>query len=408
MSVSEDFAWREWIDEARRVTVAGYCAARGLKIRPGDAGQPCPGCGGRDRFSINTRKNVWNCRASGFSGDAIALAQHIDGLDFLGACEAVTGRAPPGRDARETPQERREREERLAAREEQRIAEEARRAREQNAYREAERRRAWGFWQRSIPIEATPAEAYLERRRIRPHATSRLRFAAEMELWTESRRTVARKGPAMLAAIEGVDGRFTGVHVTWIDLDAPKGKAETIDPETGLMLPAKKVRGSLKGGSIRMVSGGQKPKRWFLGEGIETVLSVYWSLVEAGSGLIESAEFRTSVDLDNLGGKAKGRVRHPTKTFVDSRGRTRPVIARDDTPVDPGLDWPVIFIPPSVEELVLLGDGDSDPFTTRLALLRAAKRFSREYPALAIKVAMSREGVDFNDMRIAAFEDLPA
>jgi hypothetical protein len=408
MSISEDLAWRDWIDEARRVSVASYSAARGIKIRPGDVGQPCPGCGGVDRFSVNTRKNIWNCRVSGFAGDAIALAQHIDGLDFLGACEAVTGRPPPGRDARETLEERREREARLAAREEERIAEEARRAREQNAYREAERRRAWGFWRRSLPIAATPAEAYLERRRIRPHATSRLRFAAEMELWTESRRTVARKGPAMIAAIEGVDGRFTGVHVTWIDLDSPKGKAETIDPETGMMLPAKKVRGSLKGGSIRMVSGGDEPKRWFLGEGIETVLSVYWSLLEAGSSLIESAEFRTSVDLDNLGGKAKSRVKHPTKTFVDARGQTRSVVVRGDTPVDSELDWRVIFIPPSVEELILLGDGDSDPFTTRLALLRAAKRFSREYPALAIKVAMSREGVDFNDMRIAAFEDLPA
>ncbi|MGJ0508842.1 MAG: DUF7146 domain-containing protein [Methylocystis sp.] len=408
MSIADDLAWRDWIDEARRVSVASYCAARGIKLRPGDAGQPCPGCGGVDRFSVNTRKNVWNCRVSGFSGDAIALAQHIDGLDFLGACEAVTGRPPPGRDARETAEERREREARLAEREEKRIAQEAQRAREQNAYREAERRRAWGFWRRSVPVEGTPAEAYLERRRVHPHATSRLRFAPEMELWTESRSTVARKGPAMIAAIEGVDGRFTGVHVTWIDLDAPKGKAETIDPETGMLLPAKKVRGSLKSGSIRMVSGGDEPKRWFLGEGIETVLSVYWSLVEAGSSLVEGAEFRTSVDLDNLGGKAKGRVKHPTKTFVDARGRSRSVFVRNDTPADPDVDWRVIFIPPSVEELILLGDGDSDPFTTRLALLRAAKRFSREYPALAIKVAMSNEGVDFNDMRIAAFEEASA
>jgi hypothetical protein len=206
MSIAEDLAWRDWIDEARRVSVAAYCATRGIKIRPGDAGQPCPGCGGVDRFSVNTRKNVWNCRVSGFSGDAIALAQHIDGLDFAGACEAVTGRAPPGRDAAETPEERREREARLAAREEERVAQDARRAREQNAYREAERRRAWGLWQRAVPISGTPVEAYLEHRRIRPHPTSRLRFAPEMELWTESRRGVARKGPAMLAAIEGSKG----------------------------------------------------------------------------------------------------------------------------------------------------------------------------------------------------------
>lgn len=399
-----DFAWRDWIEEARRVKVASYCAARGIKLRPGDQGQPCPGCGGVDRFSVNVKKNVWNCRVSGFSGDAIALAEHIDGSDFLGACEAVTGRPPPGRDSSETEEARKEREARLSRLEEERVAEEARRARIQSDYREAERRRAWGFWTRAHPIAGTAAEAYLQKRRIRPHPTSRLRYAAEMELWNESRNCIARRGPALIAAIEGVDGRFTGVHVTWIDLDAPKGKAETIDPESGLLLPAKKVRGSLKGGSIRLVSGPDTPSRWFLGEGIETVLSVYWSLVEAGSPLVAGAEFRTGVDLDNLGGKAKGRVRHPTKTIVDSKARTRPVIVRDDTPVAPEDDWKVIFIPPSVEELILLGDGDGDPFTTRLALIRASKRFSRVYPSLTIKLAMSRLGADFNDMRIEARE----
>ncbi|PPD10349.1 MAG: DNA primase [Methylocystis sp.] len=395
-----DQAWREWIDEARRVRVASFCAARGIKLRPGDQGQPCPGCGGRDRFSVNLKKNVWNCRVSGFSGDAIALAQHLDGGDFVAACEAVTGRLPPGRDVAETQEQRAEREAGLAAREQARIAEEARQARVAAEYREAERRRAWGFWKRSLPLVGTPAQAYLEKRRIRAHETARLRFAPDMELWTKPGGVIARRGPAMIAAIEGCEGRFTGVHVTWIDLEQPKGKAETIDPETGLILPAKKVRGSLKGGSIRLVSGGECPKRWFLGEGIETVFSVYWSLVEAGSPLVEGAEFRSGVDLDNLGGKAAGRLRHPTKTFVDARGRVRPVIVRDDTPVEIERDWQVIYIPASVQELYLLGDGDSDPFTTRLALRRAARRFSRAYPSLAIMLAMSRDGVDFSDMRM--------
>ncbi|MGJ0426217.1 hypothetical protein [Methylocystis sp.] len=68
------------------------------------------------------------------------------------------------------------------------------------------------------------------------------------------------------------EGRFIGVHITWIDLEAPKGKAETVDPDTGMMLPATKIRGSLKGGSIRLVYGGETPTRYFIGEGIETVL----------------------------------------------------------------------------------------------------------------------------------------
>lgn len=402
--MADDGAWREWIDEARRMPVASFCASRGIKFRAGDEGQPCPapGCGGIDRFSVNTRKNVWRCRFSGLAGDAIALAQHLDGSDFLGACEAVVGRPPPGRDSAETQAQRAEREARIAAREQQRIAAEADQIRISAEYREAERRRAYGFWRRSLALAGTPAQAYLEKRRIRAHDTARLRYSPDMELWTRPGGLVAHRGPAMIAAIEGRDGRFAGVHVTWIDLEQRKGKAEAVDPETGELLPAKKVRGSLKGGSIRLVSGGDAPRRWFLGEGIETVFSVYWSLVEAGSKLVAGAEFRSGVDLDNLCGKAAGRARHPEKSFVDKRGRTRPVIVRDDTPVAPEKDWPVIYIPSSVDDLYLLGDGDSDPFTTRLALRRGAKRFSREYPALGILLAMSRDGADFSDMRMEA------
>lgn len=403
MSGIYDAAWQEWVEEARRTPVAAYCAARRIKLRAGDAGQPCPACGGRNRFSVNTRKNVWLCRVSGGGGDAIALAQHLDGLNFISAVEAITGRPPPGRDAAETPEARREREARMAKREADRIAEEARQARMRAAFREAERDRALDIWESGQPIVGTPAEAYLAKRRIRQHATSHLRFAPNARLWNESKTRVAYKGPAMLAAIDGADGNFIGVHITWIDLDAPKGKAKPVDPDTGLTLPAKKVRGSLKGGSIQLVHGGEAPTRYFIGEGIETTLSVYWALIEAGSPLVDGAEFIASVDLDNIGGKAKGRVAHPTKTTVDARGRVHSVMVPDATPAAVEDDWPLVQIFPSACELILIGDGDSDPFATGLALRRGAKRFSRGYPFIAIKLAMSREGADFNDMRMRAF-----
>ena len=34
----------------------------------------CPRCGGRDRFAVNLRKRLWNCRGCGTGGDA-----HLDG-----------------------------------------------------------------------------------------------------------------------------------------------------------------------------------------------------------------------------------------------------------------------------------------------------------------------------------------
>src|SRR5688572_9488637 len=87
----------DWVDEARHVSLADEIARRGhgLKRQGAELVGPCPACGGTDRFSINLRKNVFHCRKSGTGGDVIALVQYLDGADFLGACETLTGRAPP-------------------------------------------------------------------------------------------------------------------------------------------------------------------------------------------------------------------------------------------------------------------------------------------------------------------------
>jgi DNA primase len=37
--------------------------------------------GGYDRFSINPKEQVWNCRGCAKGGDAISLVAHLDGLD---------------------------------------------------------------------------------------------------------------------------------------------------------------------------------------------------------------------------------------------------------------------------------------------------------------------------------------
>ncbi|MGO9428338.1 toprim domain-containing protein [Rhodoblastus sp.] len=59
---------------------------------------PCPRCGGRDRFSINTRKQLFNCRGCGAKGDVIALLMHVGDCDFPEAVERLTGGRwlPPG------------------------------------------------------------------------------------------------------------------------------------------------------------------------------------------------------------------------------------------------------------------------------------------------------------------------
>ncbi|HEY1309887.1 MAG TPA: toprim domain-containing protein, partial [Pseudolabrys sp.] len=67
---------------------------------------------------------------------------------------------------------------------------------------------------------------------------------------------------------------------------------------------------------------------------------------------------------------------------------------------------PAIAIPESVTDLVLLGDGDSDPFTTMTTMRRAEARYAR--PGLHIRVAMAPAGQDFNDVWMSAGVAAPA
>ena len=61
-----------------------------MKGRAERAG-PCPHCGGTDRFSINTKKQVWNCRGCAKGGDVIALVRHVDGIGFAETVEKLSG-----------------------------------------------------------------------------------------------------------------------------------------------------------------------------------------------------------------------------------------------------------------------------------------------------------------------------
>jgi putative DNA primase/helicase len=82
----------EAIDRARSVQLEDELSRRGVRLR----GQiertgPCPVCGGVDRFAVNTKKQVFNCRGCGVGGDIIALIRHLDGVDFAAAVEILAG-----------------------------------------------------------------------------------------------------------------------------------------------------------------------------------------------------------------------------------------------------------------------------------------------------------------------------
>jgi phage/plasmid primase-like uncharacterized protein len=81
------------IARARDTPIEHEVARRGVKLRRVGAEMvgPCPMCGGIDRFGVNIRKQIWNCRQCGVGGDVIRFMQHVDGCDFATAISTLAG-----------------------------------------------------------------------------------------------------------------------------------------------------------------------------------------------------------------------------------------------------------------------------------------------------------------------------
>jgi Protein of unknown function (DUF3631)/CHC2 zinc finger len=83
------------IARAKAVPIESIIESRGIPLRGRtERVGACPVCGGDDRFSINTKKQVWNCRGCQTGGDVIELVKHLDGVDFLTACDTLAGPLP--------------------------------------------------------------------------------------------------------------------------------------------------------------------------------------------------------------------------------------------------------------------------------------------------------------------------
>ena len=393
----DDGIFSEWIDRARGVKVREELERRGLWSRKmlNDSGVPCPVCGGKDRFAVNEKRNVWFCRASQRGGDAIALSEYLDGCDFLTAVETVSGEArPKGRG--ESNEEKAEREARQRARLEKLRDEQARADAQAVNWRETERARCHALWRGARPMAGTSVEAYLRRRGCCAPDGARLRFIDDAPYWHQG--AVIARAPAMIGAMIGPDGKFAGVHQTFLDLAASKGKATIFDPKTGEVLDAKKTRGSWKGATVPLLRCASAT-RLFLGEGIETTLSALTALRAVGSPLINGAEFHSACNLGNIAGLAADREAHPTQRIARKDGRDGgPRKVPGSTPAPVVEDHPIIRLPAGVAELFLLGDGDGDQFATGLAMRRACLRFLRAYPGLVVRIAMAPAGKDFNDL----------
>jgi Protein of unknown function (DUF3631)/CHC2 zinc finger len=88
--------FNEWVRRARAVSLETEIERRGFKLRREGLERvgACPKCGGDDRFAINTKKQVFNCRGCSAKGDVIELVQVLDGVDFNTACTTLAGPPP--------------------------------------------------------------------------------------------------------------------------------------------------------------------------------------------------------------------------------------------------------------------------------------------------------------------------
>jgi hypothetical protein len=184
------------IQRAHSIAIESVLERRGIKLRGRGNNRrgPCPRCGGRDRFAISIRKNVFNCRNCRKGGDVIDLVQFVDNLNFTGAVNALTGNYNNSKPVKHNTHNRAE------------------------AYEATQLRKAQWLWNSSEPITGTPAEIYL--RDVRGYSGQ----------LPPTLRYLPAKGsypPAMIAAFGIPGGKIMGVHFTRLTADGRKADVET-------------------------------------------------------------------------------------------------------------------------------------------------------------------------------------
>ncbi|OFT04464.1 hypothetical protein HMPREF3107_00285 [Neisseria sp. HMSC31F04] len=225
--------------------------------------QPCPHCGGKDRFRYTDHKHgggyICNqCTPEGGSGfDLLMLVFGYSFTEAVNQVSALLGLSD-GLHGQYAP---------MPAQPEQPPAD-----------RQAALLAAWG---EALPLDGKdPASLYLQGRGLSLPETlpEALRFAPSLPYWLSDGRSPALLGhyPAMLAAIER-NGELQGLHITYLQQKGGVWRKLTAShPDTGEALPAKKMKaryaGALNGAAVHLgTPDGQG--RLLAAEGIETALA---------------------------------------------------------------------------------------------------------------------------------------
>lgn len=344
----------------------------GLRRSGAELVGPCPLCGGTDRFGVNLLSGAFLCRRCGIvGGDQVELVRRVLGCGFREALNWLVGAAEVAQDPAE-----------LAARRQRAEASARKQAREAERYRQRAIDQARELWRRSRDGRLGVVRAYLIARGLPADLPipADLRFVLDHPYAKRlERQTVEpHRGPCMVAAIRNAAGEVTAVHQTWVDPAPPHGKARI--EWQGEVLGAKLVRGSKKGGAIRLVTP-PEARVLVMGEGIETTLAAL------AADAVPGAAYWAGVDLGNMAGRALpvAGVRHSGLPDLSDREA---------------------FVPPEwVRQMIYIQDGDSDPVTTRGKLLCGLRRAMALRPGLRAQIVPAGEGVDLRD--VLAAEESP-
>lgn len=252
--------FESWINKARDADILQEALSRGARLKRSGHEWigPCPACGGVDRLGVNPAKGVFICRGFG-GGGVIRLVEHIEGLPFLAAVEAITGDPRPGRGPTKLSDEAlaRIKQARLRA-DEQREA----RKREQAAAERKNRGRAGDIWRSAVPIDGTLAEIYLHHRGI----------PTPREGWPDCFRFHPRVSypdrdgqyPALICRADNEQGVPVAIWRIYLARDG-KGKANAPKSKLGL--------GGVAGAAVRI---GCEGPHIGICEGVETALGAWY------------------------------------------------------------------------------------------------------------------------------------
>ncbi len=182
---------------------------------------PCPLCGGADRFAVNTRKQVFNCRGCGQGGDVIALVQFLDGCDFVEAVAILAG-GGTGAGGHEYAHGRGE----------------LKPAKDTGEYERQQRAKARSMWRASRPARGTAAETYLRERGITTPLPATVRFLMPFQVDRHPALIVsyglaAEPEPGLLTITETM---ITAVHLVLLKPDGT-GKADVEKPKITIASP---------------------------------------------------------------------------------------------------------------------------------------------------------------------------